>query len=92
MKDGRECEVINAHIGSINCLKIHHDSSILVSAGSDGVIIVYQILELSNINVGLWSKKTASLILKLEKEKKLLQSTLDFGSAAAGQQLLAVEE
>ena len=41
MKDGRECEVINAHVGSINCLKIHHDSSILVSAGSDGVIIVY---------------------------------------------------
>lgn len=82
MKDGRECEVINAHVGSINCLKIHHDSSILVSAGSDGVIIVYQIQELPNINAGLWSKKTAASILKLEKEKKLLTSSLDFGAVA----------
>jgi WD40 repeat protein len=41
LKDGRECEVINSHVGSINCLKVNHDSSILVSAGSDGIIIVY---------------------------------------------------
>lgn len=57
----REIEVINTHFGSIRSLKRNHDSSIMISAGRDGVIFVYRVTDAPNKNVGAWSKKVKNM-------------------------------
>ena len=58
LEEGKECEVVNAHMGAISSLQLHHDSSILVSAGKDGSIIVYRVNNISNKTFGSHTKKT----------------------------------
>jgi WD40 repeat protein len=43
LKENLECDVFNTHFGAITCMKVHYDSSLVVTAGKDGSIFVYRV-------------------------------------------------
>lgn len=72
LKKGREIDVINTHFGAVTSLKRSHDSSILISAGKDGVIFVYRVSDAPNKNVGAWSSKVKKMKDRNEQEMKII--------------------
>ena len=68
LKKGRECEVMNSHIGSINCIKRSYDFKILVSVGDDGTVFVYRVGEVPNTSIGNYTKKINEKIENYERE------------------------
>lgn len=67
LEEGKECEVLNAHHGAVTSLALHHDSSILVSVGVDGTVMVYRINAISNKTFGSHTKKTAAIMDKVRR-------------------------
>ena len=53
----REVDVMNAHHGNVTCLKKSVDNSIIVSAGKDGTLFIYKVVESQNNKIGKWSEK-----------------------------------
>lgn len=63
---------MNTHFGSIMSLKRNHDSSILISAGKDGVIFVYRVSDAPNKHVGAFGRKVQNMKEKNDAEMKLI--------------------
>lgn len=52
-----ECDIFNTHYGAITCMKVHYDSSLVVTGGKDGSIIVYRVDPVANKKIGAFFKK-----------------------------------
>lgn len=63
---------MNAHHGNITCLKKSVDNSIIVSAGKDGTLFIYKVVECQNNKIGKWSEKVQETKEKHERRAKQL--------------------
>ena len=70
LKFGRECDVMNTHIGPITNIKRTFDNKIVATSGADGMIFVYRVSEVQNNKIGHYTKKVTEQITELERISK----------------------
>jgi WD40 repeat protein len=61
LKKKRECDMLNGHQGGVTIMRKSYDSSVVITAGSDGAIFVYRVNEAPNKRIGWWSKKVEQM-------------------------------
>ena len=53
--------MMNGHQGGVTIMRKSNDSSVVITAGSDGAIFVYRVNEVPNKRIGWWSKKVEQM-------------------------------
>ena len=77
LKHGRECDVMNSHVGAINCIQKSFDNKIVATCGQDGTIFVYRVSEVPNAKIGQYTHKIDDLVDELDRKNKKKQVLSD---------------
>jgi len=76
LKIGRECEVMNSHVGAITGIQKSYDNKIVATCGVDSTIFIYRVSEVPNNKIGHFTKKLMDQVEEAERVISKKQKTL----------------